>query len=182
MSREPMLVRAPAANKSESPGRIGVITRPVSAKTTKESKPYAQAPLAATSALSWVSRWNTHWNAFVSALPASALALLPPGARLLPRRRGARVPARSAIPATEILTVPTSAFPYLTPCSGEPSLFEHAPAYAFGTDPSLGTVHISAACSCTQSYQGRLFVPLFITPLDCHPESYHARRSWNASL
>ncbi|MND02174.1 hypothetical protein D3C83_214540 [compost metagenome] len=42
--RTPAPAIAPAAKSSESPGRNGVTTRPVSAKTIANSRLYTQAP------------------------------------------------------------------------------------------------------------------------------------------
>ena len=44
MSSAPLAASAPAAKSSESPGRIGVTTSPVSANTIANSMPYTHAP------------------------------------------------------------------------------------------------------------------------------------------
>jgi hypothetical protein len=44
MLSAPRAAKVPAANRSESPGRKGVTTKPVSMKMTKNSRPYVHAP------------------------------------------------------------------------------------------------------------------------------------------
>jgi len=45
---EPRAARAPVANKSESPGRNGVITKPVSAKIMRNKMTYVKVPYVET--------------------------------------------------------------------------------------------------------------------------------------
>src|SRR5688500_16350276 len=54
----PSAETAPAANSSESPGRNGVTTSPVSQKMTSARTAYDQLPAASTSALRCASRWR----------------------------------------------------------------------------------------------------------------------------
>ena len=54
--REPNAAKAPAANSRESPGRNGVRTRPVSAKTMANRIPYVLRPCCAMMALRCLSK------------------------------------------------------------------------------------------------------------------------------
>src|SRR5436309_7377165 len=57
--REPLAAKAPAANSSESPGRKGVTTSPVSQKTIAKSSRYVQAPYSWMIGLRCLSRCRT---------------------------------------------------------------------------------------------------------------------------
>src|SRR5436305_788197 len=56
---EPLAAKAPAANSSESPGRKGVTTSPVSQKTMANSSRYVQAPYSWMIGLRCLSRCRT---------------------------------------------------------------------------------------------------------------------------
>ncbi|MNI77498.1 hypothetical protein D3C73_1337980 [compost metagenome] len=55
----PVAPNAPAINNSESPGRKGMTTSPVSAKTIRNSTRYTHTPYCATQTPSVLSMWST---------------------------------------------------------------------------------------------------------------------------
>src|SRR5260221_2823859 len=58
MFMSPTAATAPATNKSESPGRNGVTTNPVSQKTMTKSSAYTHAPCSLTNSPRCASRWT----------------------------------------------------------------------------------------------------------------------------
>src|SRR5688572_25289592 len=56
MSSTPVAASAPAAKRSESPGRNGQMTRPVSMKMIANNIAYTQMPYCATNSARWTSR------------------------------------------------------------------------------------------------------------------------------
>src|SRR5262249_16243963 len=60
--RAPVAARAPVANNSESPGRNGVTTRPVSANTIANRIAYTQGPYAPTSSRRGLSKCSRKSN------------------------------------------------------------------------------------------------------------------------
>src|SRR6266702_2772046 len=55
----PVAASAPVANNSESPGRKGVMTNPVSAKTIRNSSPYTHDPYICTKSRRCASKCST---------------------------------------------------------------------------------------------------------------------------
>ena len=116
---------APVANKSESPGKNGVTTNPVSANTIANKIPYAILPCDTNNSARCLSRCITHDNAFANTLSppvalAAALALAanaPSGITIAVTAiaHAANAHTRSAFPApppTLARVVPaSSAFP-----------------------------------------------------------------------
>mmetsp|Transcript_40689 Transcript_40689/g.128286 ORF Transcript_40689/g.128286 Transcript_40689/m.128286 type:complete len:204 (+) Transcript_40689:462-1073(+) len=71
--RDPMAHKAPHANSRESPGRKGVTTKPVSAKTIDHRIAYVIVPYFAMIATSSVSRCSTNFTNFlIPEVPSAA--------------------------------------------------------------------------------------------------------------